>query len=114
MHIANRTCFQFTLISNGYSWSNVSDVCHQYWSVLRSLPVHPGAGVTPLRHATHILQYLQSRAARQDDRLHSAVSLLNIYDHLLSQADAFLDEQASVIMDNAIILMSHWKYNKRL
>lgn len=52
-----------------------------------------GAGVTPLRHATHMLQYLLSAAVQHGDTALSAKNLLDIYDYLLTQPDAFVDEQ---------------------
>ncbi|XP_075982923.1 uncharacterized protein LOC142981120 isoform X2 [Anticarsia gemmatalis] len=94
---------QFTRISFGYSWSNVSDVSRQYFAVLRSLPMHPGEGVTPLRHASHMLEYLLSDAAQLVDRLHSVTHLLNIFDHLLKQPDAFLDESKIYELQNAVV-----------
>lgn len=87
--------FQFMLISYGYSWRNVSEVSRQYFSVLRGIPTSGGSGVTPLLHAKNMLEYLKSSAAQRADRHQSAFQLLNIFDHLLTQPDAFLDEQVS-------------------
>lgn len=94
---------RFTRISYGYSWANVSDVTHQYYSVLRSLPIHPGVGVIPLRHTIHMLQYLLSGVAKYSDRINSAPHLLNIYDHLLTHTETFLDEQKIYELQNAIV-----------
>ncbi|CAB3248939.1 unnamed protein product [Arctia plantaginis] len=93
---------KFTLISYGFSWDNVSEVTRQYSSVLRSLSIPEGAGVTPLRHAAHMLQYLLSAAVQHADKAHSVTHLLNIYDYLLTQPDAFVDEQKIYELQNAI------------
>ena len=87
--------FQFTRISYGYSWENVSNVAHQYGSVLRFLPAHPGEGTLPLQHSREMLEYLRSAAGKFQDRQESVAHLLIIYDTLLKHPDAFLDEEVS-------------------
>lgn len=88
--------FQFSKISYGYSWGNVSSVAHQYGAVLRSLPSHPGEGTLPLYHSREMLHYLLSTAGQPKDRLASTEHLLKIYDTLLKHPDAFLDEEVSL------------------
>ncbi|CAB3259978.1 unnamed protein product [Arctia plantaginis] len=100
---------QFMLISYGYSWRNVSEVSRQYFSVLRGLPTSGGSGVTPLLHAKNMLEYLKSGAAQRADRHQSAAQLLNIFDHLLTQPDAFLDEQKINEVQTAIVTTASMK-----
>lgn len=99
--------FQFTKISYGYSWANVSHVAHQYGAVLRSLPAQPGEGTIPLKHAKNMLNYLLSNAGKLKDRRESVNHLLIIYDTLLKHPDAFLDEEVSIIR---IYLISYKLY----
>ncbi|XP_041970122.1 uncharacterized protein LOC121726700 isoform X1 [Aricia agestis] len=94
---------QFTRISYGYSWSNVSYVARQYGAVLRALPARPGAGAAPLRHARAMLTYLRSAAGTQQDRNDAAEPLLVIYDMLLEHPDAFLDEEKIYELQSAIV-----------
>ncbi|XP_049877958.1 uncharacterized protein LOC126375149 isoform X2 [Pectinophora gossypiella] len=93
---------QFTRISYGYSWANVSHVAHQYGAVLRSLPAHPGEGSLPLRHSQDMLAYLLSAAGKPRDRVESVEHLLKIYDTLLKHPDAFLDEEKVYELQNAV------------
>ncbi|KAJ8714142.1 hypothetical protein PYW08_007762 [Mythimna loreyi] len=94
---------QFSLIALGYSWRPVSLVSRQYWTVLRALPAHAGAGQPALTHAVHMLHYLMSAAAQPADRFHSMENLLHIYDHLLTHPDAFLDEEKIFGLQNAVV-----------
>ncbi|XP_068619034.1 uncharacterized protein [Battus philenor] len=94
---------QFTRVSYGYSWSNVSDIAHQYGAILRSLPAHPGEGAIPLRHARNMVQYLLSAAGNSKDRADSIEHLLKIYDTLLIHPDAFLDEEKIYELQNAVV-----------
>ncbi|XP_061384385.1 uncharacterized protein LOC116773247 isoform X3 [Danaus plexippus] len=94
---------QFTKISYGYSWANVSHVAHQYGAVLRSLPAQPGEGTIPLKHAKNMLNYLLSNAGKLKDRRESVNHLLIIYDTLLKHPDAFLDEEKIYDLQNAIV-----------
>ncbi|KAJ2953412.1 hypothetical protein O0L34_g1002 [Tuta absoluta] len=93
---------QFTHISYGYSWGNVSHVLRQYGAVLRSLPAHPGEGTLPLRHTRDMLYYLLSPAGKHQDRVESVDHLLKIYDTLLKHPDAFLDEEKIYDLQNAV------------
>ncbi|KAJ0173542.1 hypothetical protein K1T71_010691 [Dendrolimus kikuchii] len=93
---------QFTKISYGYSWANVSNVARQYGAVLRSLPSHPGEGTLPLQHSRDMLNYLLSPVAQIRDRIESVEHLLKIYDVLLKHPDAFLDEEKIYDLQNAI------------
>ncbi|KAL0869001.1 hypothetical protein ABMA27_007322 [Loxostege sticticalis] len=94
---------QFSRISYGYSWGNVSLVARQYGAVLRSLPVHPGEGTIPLLHARNMLHYLLSGVGRLKDKLESTEHLLKIYDTLLKHPDAFLDEEKVYDLQNAVV-----------
>ncbi|CAH2094718.1 unnamed protein product [Euphydryas editha] len=102
---------QFTRISFGYSWDNVSNVAHQYGAVLRSLPAHPGEGTLPLQHAREMLNYLQSAAGKPKDREDSVEHLLIIYDTLLKHPDAFLDEEKIYDLQNALVDTAAMKDN---
>ncbi|XP_073950913.1 uncharacterized protein [Choristoneura fumiferana] len=93
---------QFSRISYGYSWGNVSDVSHQYGAVLRSLPAHPGEGTLPLQHSRQMLHYLLSAAGKPRDRVESVPHLLKIYDTLLKHPDTFLDEEKVYELQNAV------------
>ncbi|XP_045776830.1 uncharacterized protein LOC123875184 isoform X1 [Maniola jurtina] len=94
---------QFTRISYGYSWGNVSNVAHQYGAVLRSLPAHPGEGTLPLQHAREMMHYLLSSAGKPRDRQESVEHLLIIYDTLLKHPDTFLDEEKIYDLQNAVV-----------
>ncbi|XP_026494310.2 uncharacterized protein LOC113399404 isoform X1 [Vanessa tameamea] len=102
---------QFTRISFGYSWDNVSNVAHQYGAVLRSLPAHPGEGTLPLQHAREMLRYLQSSAGKPKDKQDSVEHLLIIYDTLLKHPDAFLDEEKIYDLQNAVVDTAAMKDN---
>ncbi|CAG9789418.1 unnamed protein product [Diatraea saccharalis] len=94
---------QFTRISYGYSWTNISFVAKHYGSILRSLPIHPGEGTLPLHHSRKMLQYLLSPVGKPKDRFDSVEHLLKIYDTLLKHPDAFLDEEKVYELQNAIV-----------
>ncbi|XP_048486019.1 uncharacterized protein LOC105380803 isoform X1 [Plutella xylostella] len=92
----------FTLVSYGYSRMEVSNIIHQYGSILRSLPIHPGGGVIPFEHAREMLNYLRSHAVSPKDRAHSVEYLMKIFNTLLKHHETFLEDEKIPVLQTAI------------